>query len=77
MDRAIKEGITSQTLVPHFVGPGEKYDSETMSGAYGEPKKTDEVVSCTCELGLRSFGDEGKKAILLLKAGVVVPSALT
>ncbi|SJL14092.1 uncharacterized protein ARMOST_17547 [Armillaria ostoyae] len=76
LDRAIKEGITSQDLDAHFVGPGEKYDSETMSGAYGKPKKTDEVVSCTCELGLKSFDDKGKKVRLLLKAGVVVPSAL-
>ncbi len=58
------------------MGPGEKYDSETMSGAYGKPKKTEEVVSCTCELGLKSFDDKGKKAILLLKAEVVVPSTL-
>ncbi|KAK0434129.1 hypothetical protein EV421DRAFT_1741148 [Armillaria borealis] len=76
LDRAIKEGITSQDLDAHFVGPGEKYGSETMSGAYGKPKKTDEAVSCTCELGLKSFDDKGKKARLLLKAGVVVPSAL-
>ncbi|SJL14090.1 uncharacterized protein ARMOST_17545 [Armillaria ostoyae] len=76
LDRAIKEGITSQDLDAHFVGPGEKYDSETMSGAYGKPKETDEAVSCTCELGLKSFDDKGKKARLLLKAGVVVPSAL-
>ncbi|PBK65422.1 hypothetical protein ARMSODRAFT_1087364 [Armillaria solidipes] len=76
LDRAIKEGITSQDLDAHSVGPGEKYDSETMSGAYGNPKETDEAVSCTCELGLKSFDDKGKKARLLLKAGVVVPSAL-
>ncbi len=75
LDRAIKEGITSQDLDAHFVGPGEKYNSETMNGAYGKPKKTDEAVSCTCELGLKSFDDKGKVG-LLLKAGVVVPSAL-
>ncbi|KAK0209595.1 hypothetical protein IW262DRAFT_1468864 [Armillaria fumosa] len=74
LDRAIKEGITSHNLNAHFVGPGEKYDSGTMSGAYGNPK-VDEAVSCTCELGLKSFDDKGKVA-LLLKAGVVAPSAL-
>ncbi|PBK82164.1 hypothetical protein ARMGADRAFT_1171036 [Armillaria gallica] len=76
LDRAIKEGITSHDLDAHFVGPGEKYDSETMSGAYGNPKKTDEAVSCTCELGLKALDDKGRRASLLLKAGVVVPSAL-
>ncbi|KAK0434131.1 hypothetical protein EV421DRAFT_2023179 [Armillaria borealis] len=60
LDRAIKEGITSQDLDAHFVVPGEKYDSGTMSGAYGNPKKTDEAVSCTCELGLKSFDEKGK-----------------
>ncbi|KAK0448947.1 uncharacterized protein EV420DRAFT_1750841 [Desarmillaria tabescens] len=76
LDRAIKEGITSQDLYAHFVGPGEKYDSGTMNGAYGNPKTTDETVSCTCELGLKSFEEKGKRARLVLKAGVVVPSAL-
>ncbi len=76
LDRAIKEGITSQDLDAHSVGPGERYDPETMSGAYGKPKKTDEAVSCTCELGLKSLDDKGKKVRLLLKAGVVVPSTL-
>ncbi|KAK0493238.1 hypothetical protein EDD18DRAFT_1181182 [Armillaria luteobubalina] len=74
MDRAIKEGTTSHDLDAHFVSPGEKYDSGTMDGAYGNPK-TDEAVSCTCELGLKSFDDKGKVR-LLLKAGIVVPSAL-
>ncbi|KAK0471590.1 hypothetical protein IW261DRAFT_1405729 [Armillaria novae-zelandiae] len=74
LDRAIKEGITSYNVDAYFVRPGEKYDSGTMSGAYGNPK-TDEAVSCTCELGLRSFDDKGKVAFLL-KAGVVVPSVL-
>ncbi|KAK0222708.1 hypothetical protein EDD85DRAFT_860815 [Armillaria nabsnona] len=76
LDRAIKEGITSQDLDAHSVGPGEKYDSETMSGAYGKPKKMDEAVSCMCELGLKALDDKGKKIRLLLKAGVVVPSTL-
>ncbi|KAG7439602.1 uncharacterized protein BT62DRAFT_1013749 [Guyanagaster necrorhizus] len=36
----------------------------------------DETVSCTCELGLKSSDDKRKTARILLKAGVVVPSAL-
>ncbi|KAK0196205.1 hypothetical protein F5146DRAFT_924278 [Armillaria mellea] len=75
LDRAVKEGITSQDVDAYFVRPGEKYDSGTMSGAYGDPKKSDEAVSCTCELGLKLFDDKGKVRFLL-KAGVVVPSAL-